>query len=249
MYHNPYLLQPGPQQPQPSAAPPQLPWGKVTLWASLSFAAIAALTVGVVVLTRLAFGDVGDPLTVVALVLFAMPTLMLGALLVILRAFQLRLSDVGYHKPTARLLHLLWQYPLILACMVAVQAVVTSLASDDATTSNTETIAELAVVHPALLLLAFVGIAIATPLFEEIWIRGMLMNWLKLRWGTTAAVVVSALVFAVLHGMIWLMPGLFVAGLGYGLLRVFHRNLWASTIAHAIQNTIASTAAITLLSV
>jgi Type II CAAX prenyl endopeptidase Rce1-like len=57
------------------------------------------------------------------------------------------------------------------------------------------------------------------PLFEELLFRGLLLRWLGQHFSTTGAVIVSAAVFAVMHGYPIVLPYAFVAGLFLGLIR------------------------------
>lgn len=61
--------------------------------------------------------------------------------------------------------------------------------------------------------------------------------------GATSALVVlgSAAVFAAVHVAPLVLAYVFVLGLGLGWLRWFHRNLWASVVAHAVNNTLSLT--------
>ena len=69
----------------------------------------------------------------------------------------------------------------------------------------------------ALLLLTAVVLA---PLFEEVVFRGTLLPVLAARFGSSTAVLLSALVFALAHLSVGELAPLTVLGIGLGLLRL-----------------------------
>jgi CAAX prenyl protease-like protein len=85
------------------------------------------------------------------------------------------------------------------------------------------------------------GAAIIVPIMEELFWRSFIQRWIKqpdftqldpARVGVRALLVTSAL-FAVEHHQ-W-FAGL-IAGLAYGGLYIYSRNLWVPIIAHAVTN-------------
>lgn len=84
------------------------------------------------------------------------------------------------------------------------------------------------------------------PFVEEFYFRGFLLGWLRQRVGVTLAVVLSAAVFALVHGFMVLQPGAtgwistgetFVCGLVLGGFAVATRSLWPCYALHAAYNT------------
>ena len=78
------------------------------------------------------------------------------------------------------------------------------------------------------------GIAvIAAPVTEELIFRGCLYGVLRKSRGRTAAIVMSSVLFALIHGHLPSLPGLFV--LAVGLTFVYERcgSLWAPIAMHA----------------
>ena len=88
---------------------------------------------------------------------------------------------------------------------------------------------------PAVWALAFLAGAVLTPLGEELLFRGVLANWL-LRYGGWIAVPVSAAVFAVSHGITYILPVAFVVGVVTALLFRATASIWPGVIVHAIYN-------------
>ncbi len=77
---------------------------------------------------------------------------------------------------------------------------------------------------------------VLAPLFEETLFRGVLLPVLGQRLGGTAAVGISASVFALAHLSLGELMPLFVLGIGLGLLRWHSGRLASSVIAHALWN-------------
>ena len=77
---------------------------------------------------------------------------------------------------------------------------------------------------------------VLAPLFEETLFRGILLPVLGQRLGGTAAVMISAAVFALAHLSLGELMPLFVLGVGLGLLRWRSGRLASSVIAHALWN-------------
>ena len=88
------------------------------------------------------------------------------------------------------------------------------------------------------------AIAIAPAICEEVLFRGALLPAL-LRWGRPTAVLVSALVFGLMHvdatgagAVLYRVPFAFAIGVGLALLRLRSGSLLAPGLAHAVLNTL-----------
>jgi membrane protease YdiL (CAAX protease family) len=81
--------------------------------------------------------------------------------------------------------------------------------------------------------------AVLAPFSEEVFFRGFVLPGLSMRLGFPIAVVLSALLFALVHGAVGLLIPTFIAGLLFAWLFQRTRSLWASIAAHTIQNTLA----------
>jgi membrane protease YdiL (CAAX protease family) len=94
--------------------------------------------------------------------------------------------------------------------------------------------------HAAWLMVGTVVVAAA--LGEEIFFRGYLLPSLRKSWGLVAALLVSSALFSLVH-MEWVgFFGLMEIGLLFAALRIWTGSLWASVIAHAVNNGIAGVA-------
>ena len=83
------------------------------------------------------------------------------------------------------------------------------------------------------------ALAVWTPIAEETFFRGFILQGLTNRWRFTPALVVSAAVFAALHLAPALLLPVFITGLLLGFL--YHRtgSLWPCIAVHAAQNLVA----------
>lgn len=86
--------------------------------------------------------------------------------------------------------------------------------------------------------LAVAGLAavVAAPLAEELIFRGLVQRLAARTWGPWPAVVLSALVFGLVHGEPWYLFGLCAVGLVLGFLYQTTGSLLVCWAAHAIHN-------------
>jgi membrane protease YdiL (CAAX protease family) len=91
-----------------------------------------------------------------------------------------------------------------------------------------------------LVLFALAGVC-AGPLAEELFFRGLVLPWMQQQWGTTAAILLTALPFGLLHGAQYqwswqyiLLVGL--AGAVFGWVRHHWNSTLASFLTHASYN-------------
>ena len=87
----------------------------------------------------------------------------------------------------------------------------------------------------ALVLLLLTAVVLA-PLFEEVVFRGTLLPVLAARFGSSTAVLLSALVFALAHLSVGELAPLTVLGIGLGLLRLRGGQLLPCVLMHALWN-------------
>ena len=79
------------------------------------------------------------------------------------------------------------------------------------------------------------GIAVLPPLAEEFAFRGIVLSHLR-RHGDFLAVMVSALLFALVHGNVVQIPFAFLAGIALGVAYVKTNNLVVPIVIHMINN-------------
>ncbi len=86
----------------------------------------------------------------------------------------------------------------------------------------------------------FLTLLVLAPILEEILCRGILMQYLK-RYGLAVSLIVSSLCFALLHFDPTSLVVIFFVGMLLGMIKVSTGSLWASIIAHSVNNLVAMT--------
>ncbi|NES21988.1 MAG: CPBP family intramembrane metalloprotease [Symploca sp. SIO3E6] len=82
-------------------------------------------------------------------------------------------------------------------------------------------------------ILAVITVVVVAPITEELLFRGILLHRWAAKWGITPALLLTSLVFGILHPNI---AGLFVFGLMMALLYLKTRTLIVPIICHALNN-------------
>lgn len=83
---------------------------------------------------------------------------------------------------------------------------------------------------------SFLFIVIIAPLIEEMFFRGLLLRGYLKRYSTPAAILVTALLFGLLHGQYVTIIWGFILGLLLAWLYLLTRSLWPCIIAHSFHN-------------
>lgn len=84
-------------------------------------------------------------------------------------------------------------------------------------------------------LVSVVSTAVVPALAEEFAIRGVVMQSLR-KYGDKFAVVISALVFSIIHGNFEQIPFAFVVGLALGYVVIRTNSIWAGVLLHFLNN-------------
>jgi membrane protease YdiL (CAAX protease family) len=168
---------------------------------------------------------------------------------VALRRLRAPLRFLGLHWPTARdlgltlLLILPWYVGL--SVVAALSAAV--LNGGRLVEGNSR---QLFIQHPGgigTLLLALLVTAVAAPLFEETFFRGMLFRLLRKRMPLWAAVLLSALAFGLAHASpavsLALLPVFTYMGIVLAMVYVWTGSLTNNVLLHALNNAVVTVAA------
>ncbi len=86
-------------------------------------------------------------------------------------------------------------------------------------------------------LLAFLSIAVVPALVEEFALRGVVLGLLK-PYGQGFAIIVSAVIFGLMHGNLVQIPFALVVGLALGFITVKSGSVWTAVLVHFINNAI-----------
>jgi membrane protease YdiL (CAAX protease family) len=89
--------------------------------------------------------------------------------------------------------------------------------------------------HAAAFAVNSAVVILVGPFAEELFFRGLGVRVVAI-WGATAAIVVTAVIFGLVHGVIGALPPLIFFGLGLAWVRVRSASVWPSFVAHAGYN-------------
>lgn len=87
---------------------------------------------------------------------------------------------------------------------------------------------------------------LVVPFGEELLFRGVLYTWLR-RWGVVVAMVVSALIFGLNHGINVVFPATAILGLLLALAYERSGSIWPGVVGHVLYNLLVFSAARLLL--
>jgi uncharacterized protein len=79
---------------------------------------------------------------------------------------------------------------------------------------------------------------IAVPFAEEVFFRGVLYKWIRQHWGLWPGVLISSLIFGLVHIDIAVAGAAFVLGIILALIYEYSRSLWSAVLVHAINNSV-----------
>lgn len=90
-------------------------------------------------------------------------------------------------------------------------------------------------------IMALIFMALLPALFEEMFFRGTMQTLFERWWGKPIlAIVVTALIFSLIHASVFLFMSRVVLGIVLGLLYYKTRNLWVNTFVHFANNALAA---------
>jgi membrane protease YdiL (CAAX protease family) len=82
----------------------------------------------------------------------------------------------------------------------------------------------------------FILAGLVAPFAEELYFRGVFYQWLRQRWGVWPGILVSSLVFGIVHGELSVAGAAFVLGLILAWIYEQSGSLWIAILVHAINN-------------
>jgi membrane protease YdiL (CAAX protease family) len=91
---------------------------------------------------------------------------------------------------------------------------------------------------PRLIVLDILALAIAPAVCEEALFRGLALPSLRARWGTAAAIFVTAVLFAGFHLSLYRLAPAALLGVLLGIVAVRSRSLWPAIAFHTVNNTL-----------
>jgi membrane protease YdiL (CAAX protease family) len=97
------------------------------------------------------------------------------------------------------------------------------------------------VLDPGRLLVITMLAIVAAPVIEEMFFRGLIQHPLEHRWGVAPGILVTAVIFALVHidTLPWVIPLHVFLGAMFGWAVYTTRSIWAGVILHAANNSAA----------
>ena len=89
------------------------------------------------------------------------------------------------------------------------------------------------------MLLAFIALVILAPFAEELVFRGVLLPAFSKKLGLIAAVIVTSVLFGILHPPVNAMIGIGIFAIFLALIYVLTRSIWPAIILHSLKNLLA----------
>jgi membrane protease YdiL (CAAX protease family) len=216
---------------------------------SLNIADSIKIVLGTLVLTIALFGglvltllaskpEVDTIYTSIAISIFVHSFAIISFIIVYVKRKGYSLSSLGFERPTKKLLHVLWQIPLILIGLMIVQIIAFAIFSPSNNPSSSSAVELFGVVPLYAAILLALSTSLLVPVWEEIIFRGVIYSRLRRSMKLVYALIISATIFALAHVAPILFPYLFTMGLAWALLFNYHGTLWAPIIGHAFINSL-----------
>ncbi|RIW32542.1 CPBP family intramembrane metalloprotease [Bacillus salacetis] len=158
-----------------------------------------------------------------------------GIYFIALRPKKLSWSEVGVKPFQMKDWKLIILYSIILLAGAVIIVVLTSFIGNTWENSKTEAMQQN--VTLVTVLLAFVSAAVISPIYEEIFYRGFLYRWLRTRVGFKGAILLSSLIFTIVHIPTYnVMPVNFFSGIIFALAYERTGSIWPSVLVHGLTN-------------
>lgn len=161
--------------------------------------------------------------------------LLLGVYFIALYPKKLSWSEVGVKPFAVKEWKIIILFSIILMVGAVIIVVLTSFLGNSWENSKTEAIQQNVTFFTVLI--AFISAAVISPIYEEIFYRGFLYRWLRTRTGFTGAILISSLIFTIVHIPAYnAMPVNFFSGIIFALAYERTGSIWPSVIIHGLTN-------------
>ncbi|MGF3104631.1 lysostaphin resistance A-like protein [Rossellomorea sp. DUT-2] len=161
--------------------------------------------------------------------------LLSGIYFIALRPKKISWSEVGVKPFAVKDWKIIIIYSVILLVGAVIIVVLTSFIGNSWENSKTDAMQQNATFFTVLI--AFISAAIISPIYEEIFYRGFLYRWLRTRMGLTGALLLSSLIFTIIHIPTYnVMPVNFFSGILFALVYERTNSIWPSVMIHGLTN-------------
>jgi CAAX protease family protein len=237
------------QRPGPASGPPGGPsggslpvtGGDLLLLLIINIGAVRLIGAFIGVLVAPAANEdkiSGDILLVVTLFLLLLQALVVVASIrvLVVRKYGLTWADLGLVQvKTSWYMRGLILAILLMPAVAMINIVLSRMAGEPFENPQIYAIAPAGFSWFALIGMLIMG-GIVAPIAEEIAFRGVLYPWLRARLGVPGGMVASATCFALLHGVVMLIPALVVVGTALAWIAERSGSILPSAITHSAFN-------------
>ena len=192
--------------------------------------AVGGLGIGTL-LSALCYAAGMDVTSINPLLSYILP--LIPALVYIYRSSPTTSQPVAIEQPYTGRISKFVLYPLLAVAMIALGFVTEPLSGIFPMPEYVEQIFEKILNNSFW---AFATTVVAAPIFEEFFLRGIMMRGLLHHTSPAKAILWSAFFFAVIHLNLWQAIGAFIAGIFLGWVYWKTRSLWACIFIHAVNN-------------
>ena len=161
-----------------------------------------------------------------------------GVYVIALRPYNLSWQSIGFNTFQTSY----WKSIISWTSLLIVVSVVIVILMDllGGTTENTKTESLQNNMGIWTILIAFVSAAIISPIYEEIFYRGFLYRWFRVKWGVPAGILLSSFVFMLVHIPTYnTLPINFLSGVIFSWTYEKTGSIYPGVIIHAAFNGIA----------
>jgi membrane protease YdiL (CAAX protease family) len=216
-----------------AAAPTESRGAQRRIWALVLWAGLSALQIGVSFAAQGGSTDAADePIYDPSLGLFSIVvySVVIGLAFGIASLFADRSTALGLRSFRGR--HVALAAGVVLGSLIIAAALEPVLHAGEEQGLTPETWQPE---HAGAFVFNALVIVTIVPFAEELFFRGIGVTVLSVL-GTTAAIIISAVVFAFAHGLLVAIPPLIVVAAGLAWVRVRSDSVWPGVLAHAAYN-------------
>lgn len=161
--------------------------------------------------------------------------LMAGVYFIALRPKRLSWREAGVKAFSSKDWKLIGLYSVGLLIGAVIIVVLTSFIGNSWENSKTEAMQQNVTFFTVLI--AFISAAVISPIYEEIFYRGFLYRWLRTRMGLKGALLLSSLIFTIIHIPTYnVMPVNFFSGILFALAYERTGSIWPPVLIHGLTN-------------
>ncbi|OXT17949.1 CPBP family intramembrane metalloprotease [Bacillus sp. OG2] len=161
--------------------------------------------------------------------------LMAGVYFIALLPKRLSWREAGVKAFSSKDWKLIGLYSVGLLIGAVIIVVLTSFIGNSWENSKTEAMQQNVTFFTVLI--AFISAAVISPIYEEIFYRGFLYRWLRTRMGLKGALLLSSLIFTIIHIPTYnVMPVNFFSGILFALAYERTGSIWPPVLIHGLTN-------------